>query len=86
MRQRERQQSREVGAPVQRQLPLVDSPLIGPAAGLTGRLPVGGMPLAAPAQVARLLMEAVYGGSAAEDLFAASRRTSRWARSGTAAR
>ena len=26
------------------------------------------MPLAAPAQVARLLMEAVYGGSVAEDL------------------
>ena len=68
VRHRERQQSREVGAPVQRQLPVVDSPPVGPAAGPAGRLPVGGMPLAAPAQVARLLMEAVYGGSVEEDV------------------
>ena len=68
VRHRERQQSREVGAPFRRYLPVADCPPVGPAAGPAGRLPVGGMPLAAPAQVARLLMKAVYGGSVEEDV------------------
>ena len=38
VQQREREQSREVGAPLRRQLPVVDSPPVGPAAGPAGRL------------------------------------------------